>query len=60
MPEKKQSWNEDSARAWLSKNKHQVGKKEVKLGEHAGIKAFGVADYLRYNHGYNVIYYKKL
>lgn len=52
-------WTLDSARAWLSKNKHSLGNKQVELSKDAGIKAFGCADYLRKAHGYSVIYPKR-
>lgn len=51
---KKGKWTKESAIAFLSRNGHAVGQKQVHLSRNAGIAAFGCADFLKRIYGFEV------
>lgn len=53
---KGKKWTYEKSIAWLSKNGHKVGEKQVHLSDKAGIGAFGCADYLKNYHKFEIFY----
>jgi hypothetical protein len=53
---KKGKWTYEKAIAYLSRNGHKVGEKQVKLSDKAGIAAFGCCDYLQKQHKFEIFY----
>lgn len=47
-------WTLQTAIAWLRKNGHNVGEKQVHLSHGAGIHAYGCADFLKNVHKFEV------
>lgn len=56
---KNKKWTYEKAIAWLSKNGHKVGEKQVHLSDKAGIGALGCADYLMHYHKFEVFFSDK-
>jgi hypothetical protein len=52
--DKKGKWTFETAIAWLRKNGHSVGEKQVRLSHSAGIHAFGCADYMHKVHKFEI------
>ena len=52
--EKRGKWTYERAIAWMRKNGHTVGEKQVHLSPGAGIAAFGCGDYLRRIHKFEI------
>ena len=54
--EKKGKWTLEKAIAFMTRNGHSVGTKQVRLSDKGGLGALGCADYLRSKHKFDIFY----